>query len=74
MRIAEHATRDDSDESVELGGPRDLPSECIELIIATIVPPERLDDPILQIALDAQLDQSYAIKKAHQERKIRRGM
>ena len=32
LRIAEHATRDDSDESVERGGPHNLPSGCIELL------------------------------------------
>ena len=74
LRIAEHATRDDSDESVERGGPRNLPSECIELVVVSIVPPERLRDPVLQIALDARLAQSYVIRKAHEERKIRRGM
>ena len=42
LRIADHATRDDSDESVERGGPHNLPSGCIELLITTVVPPEGL--------------------------------
>ena len=74
MRIAEHATRDDSDESVERGGPHNLPSGCLALLITTVVPPEGLDDPQFQIALDARISQYYVIERSFEERKIRNGM
>ena len=74
LRIAAHATRDDSDESGERGGPHNLPSGCTELLITIVVPPEGLEDLEHQIALDARISQCHVIKRSFEERKIRNGM
>ena len=74
IAIGQHATRDDSDESLERTGKCRLPSRSLEMVVHTVVPPTDLTDTALHVAIDRRLSSQTIIRRAWEERVIRQRM
>mgnify|MGYP004269994147 CR=1 FL=1 len=74
IAIGQHATRDDSDESLERSGKGRLPSRSAEMVVHTVIPPMDLTDTAFNVAMDIRMSAGAIIKLAREERKIRQRM
>ena len=74
IAIGQHATRDDSDESLERTGKCRLPSRSLEMVVHTVIPPMELTDTAVHVAIDARMSPHIIIRRAWEERVIRQRM
>ena len=74
IAIGQHATRDDSDESLERSGRSKLPSRSAEMVVHTVIPPMELTDTAVHVAIDARMSPHIIIRRAWEERVIRQRM
>ena len=74
IAIGQHATRDDFDESLERSGKSRLPSRSAEMLVHTVIPPMELTDTALHVAIDIRMSSNTIIRRAWEERVIRRKM
>ena len=68
IAIGQHATRDDSDESLERTGKCRLPSRSLEMVVHTVIPPTDLEDTAVHVAIDRRMSSHTIIRRAWEER------
>ena len=71
IAIGQHATRDDSDESLERTGKCRLPSRSLEMVVHTVTPPTDLEDTAVHVAIDRRMSSHTIIRRAWEERVVR---
>ena len=74
IAIGQHATRDDSDESLERTGKCRLPSRSLEMVVHTVIPPTDLEDTAVHVAIDRRMSSHTIIRRAWEERVVRQRM